>query len=302
MIEENGGYTATCSILDYTPGAFNSGTLFNVTLKAKNQSIGTVGMPGSGTDVLLSDIILRDPLNHPIEYISQDGDIIIEPPLYIYTGIKVFLQGPYIMGTGGTMTHVLIDINRLPLTSPYDPTLTLTAFPNVAPRLIVDWIYVQLRTTSTGAFEQPQSCFLLNDGTVVDLTGSHLLTFNYTGAIQYYTVVRHRNHLGVMSATRSVFSTDPLETTINDLTVLNSVYGGNYFGIKEIEPGILALYSGDADQNKVIAPMDINNYYRPQSGLLYGYYSADFNLDSNVTPIDQNNYCRPNTGRLSQIP
>lgn len=296
VLEEDGGYTVTCSILDYTQGAFNSGTLFYVTLTANDQSTGP-----EGTDILLSDIILRDPLNHNIDYTYANGNIVIEAPQYIYTGLKVYLQGPYLLGTGGTMRHALFDLNYIPLTSPYDPTLTLTALPAVAPRYIVDWIYVQLRASATGPFEQPQSCFLLNDGTVVDINGSPDLAFEYTGGIEYYTVVRHRNHLAVMSAVPATFSSDPLHVTIADLTVLDSVYGGNQYGVDIVEPSVLALCAGDADQDLGVLPRDNNEYWRMQTGL-FGYKSADFDLDGWVLPNDRNDYWRLNTGKLSQIP
>jgi hypothetical protein len=297
IIEENGGYTATCSILGYTPGAYGTGTLFYVTLKAKDQSTG----PG-GTDVMLSDVILRDPLNHAISYGLPHGpcNIVIEPPLYIYTGLKVFLQGPYV--AGGTMTHILSDNGYIPLTSPYDASITLTAFPDASPRYIVDWIYIQLRATSTGPFEQPQSCFLLNDGTVVDVNGNPELAFEFTEGMEYYIIVQHRNHLEVMSAEPFVFSSDSAGSTPADLTVLNSVFGGNSLGVNEIEPGTLALYSGDANQDGIIASADNNLYWRIQSGLWHGYYIADFNLDGNVIPTDRTYYWRPNSGHWTQIP
>ena len=293
LIEENGGYTATCSILDYTQGAYGTGTLFYVTLKAKDQSTGP-----DGTDVLLSDVILRQPLNQAISYEPPGScNIVIEPP-HIYTGLKVFLQGPYV--TGGSMTHVLSDDGYLPLTSPYDANLTLTAFPDVSPRYIVDWIYIQLRATSTGPSEQPQSCFLLDDGTVVDVNGNPALAFFLTGGIQYYVVVQHRNHLEIMSAQPVVFSTDPQTATVGDLTVQDSVYGGNVYGVKEVESGVLALYAGDADMDGMVAPADLMSW-RVQTGLM-GYKSADFDLDGFVLPVDMAKYWRLNTGRVTQIP
>jgi hypothetical protein len=295
VIEEYGGYTFTCSILDHTPGAYGSGTLFYVTLKAKTRSTGS-----AGTDVLLSNVILRDPLNHNIyDYTLEHSNIVIDP-LPIYTGIKVFLQGSY--AAGGTMRHELADHNYIPLVSPYNAGHTVTAFPNVAPRYIVDWIYVQLRASLTGAFEQAKSCFLLNDGTIVDQTGNPVLEFEYTTGYSYYLTIKHRNHLAVMSASRQAFTVNPSSATIADLTVLNSVYGGNYLGVKQIETGVLALYSGDADQSGVISPTDANLYWRLQTGFLYGYYSADFGLDGNVQPSDLNLYWRPNSGKISQIP
>ena len=296
IIEENGGYTATCSILGYTPGAYGTGTLFYVTLKAKDQSTG----PG-GTDVLLSDVILRDPLNHAISYGLPHGpcNIVIEPPLYIYTGLKVFLQGPYV--AGGTMTHILSDNGYIPLTSPYDASITLTAFPDASPRYIVDWIYIQLRATSTGPFEQPQSCFLLNDGTVVDVNGNPELAFDFTEGMEYYIVVQHRNHLEVMSAQPVVFSPDPETATVGDLTLLDSVWGGNVHGVYTVEPTVLALCSGEANQDGQVSLVDANAYWRLQTGLLYGYYIADFNLDGNVGATDCNFYWRTTSGKISQV-
>jgi len=295
VLEADEGYIISCAILGYTPGAFGSGTLFYVTLRAKDQSTGP-----QGTDVTLSDIVLREPLNYKINYISQDGNIVIEPPPYIYTGLKVFLQGPYV--TGGSMTHILSDNGYLPLTSPYDANLTLDAFPDVSPRHIVDWITVQLRPSLTGAEEQLQNCFLLDDGTVVGLTGNPALAFDYSGSLEYYLIVRHRNHLEVMSANPATFSCNLLTVSVADLTVLDSVYGGNLFGVNQIEPGVLALYSGDANQDGVIAASDSNYHWRVQAGLLYGYYVSDFNLDDSVIPSDLNYYWRPNSGKLSQIP
>jgi hypothetical protein len=198
------------------------------------------------------------------------------------------------------MTHVLSDDGYIPLTSPYDANLTLTAFPDVSPRYIVDWIYIQLRATSTGPSEQPQSCFLLDDGTVVDVNGNPALAFFLTGGIQYYVVVQHRNHLEIMSAQPVVFSTDPQTATVGDLTVQDSVYGGNVYGVKEVESGVLALYAGDADMDGMVAPADLMSW-RVQTGLM-GYKSADFDLDGFVLPVDMAKYWRLNTGRVTQIP
>ena len=296
VIEENGGYTATCSILGYTLGAVGEGTLFYVTLNALDRTTGP-----EGTDVLLSDVALRDPLNQAISYGLPHGlcNIVIELPPYIYTGLKVFLQGPYI--TGGTMTHVLSDNGYIPLTSPYDANLTLTAFPDVSPRYIVDWIYVQLRATSTGPSEQPQSCFLLDDGTVVDVNGNPKLAFDFTQGMEHYIIVQHRNHLEVMSAQPVAFSPDPQTATVGDLTLLDSVWGGNVLGVKEVEPGVLSLYAGDANMDGQITPTDCTSYWLVQTGL-EGYNSADFNLDSFVLPTDRVNYWRLNTGHITQIP
>ncbi len=294
VLEADEGYIISCSIMGYTPGAFGSGTLFYVTLQARDQSTGP-----QGTDVTLSDIVLREPLNHKVNYISQDGNIVINPPPYIYTGLKVFLQGPYV--TGGSMTHILSDNGYLPLTSPYDANLTLDAFPDVSPRHIVDWITVQLRPSLTGAEEQLQNCFLLDDGTVVDLTGNPALAFDYSGSLEYYLIVRHRNHLEVMSAAPITFTPYPQNYSPADMTLLNSIFGGNVHGVSEVEAGVLATCSGEADQNGVIASPDANIWFT-QAGLLYGYFTSDFDLNGVVNTIDLNGFWYTTTGKISQIP
>jgi len=86
-----------------------------------------------------------------------------------------------------------------------------------------------------------------------------------------------------------------------DLSALDSVYGGNQMGVKQVETGVLALISGDADGDGGVLPTDLNLYWRVQTGLS-GYRSADFDLDGTVLPSDLNLCWRVNTGLQSQIP
>ncbi len=215
----------------------------------------------------------------------------------LHARIKAFLQGPYV--TGGSMNHALTSV--LPLVSPYNANHSVAVLPNVSPRYIVDWVYVQLRATSTGANAQSQSAFLLNDGTIAGLDGSTTLAFTYTGQTSYYVIVQHRNHLGIMSAAAHDFAVVPASAPLIDLSAPDSVWGGNSTGVTLIEPGILAMYSGDADHDESVSPSDLNLYWRIQTGLS-GYRSADFNLDSAVAPTDLNLCWRLNTGLQSQIP
>jgi len=77
--------------------------------------------------------------------------------------------------------------------------------------------------------------------------------------------------------------------------------GGNVHGVSEVEAGVLALSSGDADQNGTVTSTDAN-YWRTESGLLYGYYTSDFNLNGIVSTTDINRYWRTTAGKISQIP
>ncbi|MFO7660948.1 MAG: right-handed parallel beta-helix repeat-containing protein, partial [Candidatus Cloacimonadaceae bacterium] len=218
---------------------------------------------------------------------------------FIFTGIKVFLQGPYV--PGGTMTHALADNSYIPLTSPYDAGVVLTALPDVSPNYIVDWVLVELRSSATSASEQDQSCFLLENGTVVDVTGNPVLAFEDTGSTNFFVIVGHRNHLGIMSAATHTFSSNPSNVTTVDLTVPGSVYGGDGLGVKVIESGILAMYSGDADGNGAVQNNDYYNVLLPQLGF-NGYYMSDLNLNCFVQNDDYYNYALPNFGKNNQIP
>lgn len=288
---ENGVYKATCAILGVNSGATGSGNLFSLRLNAQGP-----GTPPEGTLVRIESAILRDPLNQPILIDNFRHAKVDITGLYAYANIKVFLQGPYL--TGGSMRHVLTPF--LPLTSPYDGQ-TLTDLPDVSPLFIVDWVQLQVRQTINGATLQSESAFLLDNGWVVNVEGQPRFSFTDMVGTPHFLVIRHRNHLGIMSSVAHIFSEAPQSAPVIDLTALDSVYGGNTLGVKTIEQGTLALYSGDADQDGAVFNSDKNVSWAQQSGLS-GYRSADFDLDGNVFNSDLNVIWRPNSGRQSQIP
>ncbi len=227
---------------------------------------------------------------------SDTAQILVRAP-YLYARCKAFLQGPYL--AGGSMKHDLSA--QLPLVSPYNANHSVTALPNVNNHYIVDWVYLQLRASANGPAEQSRSAFLLEDGTLVDLSGQAYISFDHTSGTDYYMILRHRNHLGIMSAAAHSFALASSAAPLIDLSLLDSVYGGNQAGVKQIEPGVLALISGDADQDGGVMPTDLNLYWRPQAGMS-GYRSGDFDLSGTVLPTDLNLHWRPNTGLQSQIP
>lgn len=67
---------------------------------------------------------------------------------------------------------------------------------------IVDWVFVELRAENNQTnIVASRSGLIQRDGDIVDIDGVSPLSFAGTAVNNYYTVVRHRNHLGVMSAT-----------------------------------------------------------------------------------------------------
>ena len=66
---------------------------------------------------------------------------------------------------------------------------------------IVDWVLVELRTgTAAGTKVATRAAFLKSDGTIVDTDGTSPVQFTGLSAGNYYIVIRHRNHLAIMSA------------------------------------------------------------------------------------------------------
>ncbi len=216
-------------------------------------------------------------------------DIIIGSQV-IYNKIKCWLQGPYANGLMQTNLS-----NSLPLTSPYsaDP-ITVSSIPEN----VVDWVLLELRSSATGQPLRSKSMWLNEDG-YIHTPGISIVALLNSSPGSYYVVLRHRNHLAIMSGSAVQFistGTPPLL----DLTNSSNIYGA-MAGVVTVSPNNVAMIAGDADQNGSIGPSDRNGTWRNQVGL-GGYLSADFNLDGSVFPSDLNKFWRINSGRASMVP
>ncbi len=133
-----------------------------------------------------------------------------ELPCSKQLAIKVYLQGPY----NGTGLNTDLNTNSLvPTSEPYSALPNFThvgngggeaiitnALANTGTEKIVDWVMVELRDkTDETTVIATRSGLLQADGDVVDVDGFSPLEFNVPSD-DYYVVVRHRNHLGVMTA------------------------------------------------------------------------------------------------------
>ena len=120
------------------------------------------------------------------------------------------------------MSTLLWSYGYLPTTSPYADGRVVSPLPTP----IVDWVYVQLRSTSSGTTVAARSAFLRNDGMLVDDSGAPPVKMNYQTAGNYYVVVRHRDHLALMS--KDAISLNMTGTTLYDFTTgQGQAYGTN---------------------------------------------------------------------------
>jgi hypothetical protein len=116
------------------------------------------------------------------------------------------------------------------------------------PSDVVDRVLVELRTgTSSGTKVATRAAFLKSNGTIVDLDGSSRVTFTGKVAGNYFIVVRHRNHLAVMSANPVSLSAS---SSLYDFTTgLAEFYGGD---AADLGGGVYGMYAGDANTDGVI--------------------------------------------------
>ncbi len=114
--------------------------------------------------------------------------------------VKVFLQGPYIGNS--TMSTTLNSKGLLPISQPYNnPPWNYSGTESVTqiPSGVVDWILLKLKENDSTSVKT-RAAFLKNNGNIVDLDGTSPVTLNDILPDNYYVVVKHRNHLSVMSS------------------------------------------------------------------------------------------------------
>lgn len=113
--------------------------------------------------------------------------------------VKVLLQGPY-DSNSENMASNLSTANLLPSTLD-GYTMLSSATANTGTEAIVDWVTIELRDPTDDTFVLATRPALVQaDGDVVDMDGSSAVQFSGISANSAYVVVRHRNHLGVMTA------------------------------------------------------------------------------------------------------
>jgi len=206
--------------------------------------------------------------------------------------VKMFLEGPY-SPASHTMSTALNSNGLIPRTSPYtEDAQTVSAVPAGA----VDWILLQLRQTAAGEAVASKSVFISADGTVYDIDGATSDILFDVADGDYYIVVRHRNHLAVMSAAPVALSA---ASVLYDFTAgPDTLYGTNSAAL--LETGVYGMYSGDADHSEFINATDLNVMWRPLNGT-YGYDGADMNMDSFINAHDKRQCYKKNMGTGSSV-
>ena len=196
--------------------------------------------------------------------------------------VKFYLQGPYVSAQD-TMTTGLKAAGLL-----------ASHFGSVVrPTTAVDSVNIEIRDSLTAAKSTIRAfapAWLLSNGTIRDFNDTSKSYVGYGGvpAGKYYVVVRHRNHLAVMSSAR-----DSVDATVTPPLYDFSTAQAQAFGTNPmVAAGThFALYAGDVSGDGVLKYNGPGN----DRALIYvaigggninltvgGYLNTDVNLDGTV--------------------
>ncbi|HVF81680.1 MAG TPA: hypothetical protein VM884_07090, partial [Flavisolibacter sp.] len=232
---------------------------------------------------------LRSTYDYPAPVCALATDTII------FSG-KAFLQGAYNSGTG-LMSNTLNTLGILQTNAASQPyntaefsyagTEIVGAGFFAAHTDIVDWVLIELRDANIPAtVVKARAAFVKQDGTLVDTNGTATqIIFPGVADGNYFISVRHRNHLGIASASALSIK----DTATYDFTKPSS----QTFGVngRRNQDGVMLLWGGDAnlnkttsyngsanDKNAILAKVGLPN----PNNVINGYHREDVNMDGSV--------------------
>lgn len=210
--------------------------------------------------------------------------------------LKLFLEGAF-DAQEGLMRNDLRAASMMPETEPYSAlgfdqvlgggeTISTGLVEPEGDDALVDWVLLELRDADDPTVVvATRSLLLQRDGDVVDPSGASAIALPVLPG-EYHVAMRHRNHLGCMTAgplqvgaepelvdmsspALPTFGTDA-RTTVNGLMMLRS---GNV-----ITNGTIKYTGSDNDRDPILQAIGGN----VPTAVVNGYYQEDLNLDGAV--------------------
>ncbi len=215
----------------------------------------------------------------------------------VTVAIKALLEGPYDANTG--LMHDSLRVHGLvPLTEPFTnagftqagggggESTGTNVLTTTGSNAIVDWVLVELRDKNNPAsIIATKAALLQRDGDVVATDGVSAVHINAV-ADNYFIALRHRNHLGVMSATSTALSN---ATVVVDFT---SPATGTFGTASEKSIGAVhVLWAGNAVLDHALKYTGTDNDRDPiltrigsalPTATISGYFPEDINMDGVV--------------------
>ncbi len=208
--------------------------------------------------------------------------------------MKILLEGSYI--ANGTMSDQLNTEGVIPLDHPYSgaPYNNNQSFGlSSIPANVMDWILVEAREEAEVSLGLSAVGFLMTDGSIVDPLNMGPLKLALEETSEYYLVIRHRNHLDVITDSAVSPSAMSFDFTTSDTGIMGD------FQLKESSDGYFYMYSGDYNQDGIISVTDFDGW-KLAPALLNVYNQADFSLDGTVQVTDFDQWF-PNRAKLGMV-
>lgn len=209
-------------------------------------------------------------------------------------GLKVLLEAPF---ENGKMKTTLNSSNLLPMSQPYNVSpwnINGDIIISSTSENYVDWILVQVRSDLTNTIYSKVG-ILTEDGTVLNPNGSSF-SFSNLPSGEYYIVIKHRNHLSIMSAQKILIEKN--KSVEYDFTDSQSkAFGEN--AMAKLSDGRYAMLAGDGDANGVVNVLDFGTV---ANNILYrGYTQGDIDMNGTVNILDYSKINR-NLLKVSNVP
>ncbi|WP_461084716.1 Ig-like domain-containing protein [Spirosoma flavus] len=319
----NAPKTGNVSVNDYDPQALA------LSYTAGQPASGTVVMSPTGSYTYTPAAGFTGPNSFTYQVCNTAGlcdvatvSILVQPPLpTVRLSPQVYLQGALFGVTSGTLMRDDLRVGGyLPTTHPYTALNPITPVGTLAPSVtaitgndaIVDWVFVELRSESDPRVTlDSRAALLQRDGDIVDVDGVSSLSFAQSTLGEYYVVVKHRNHLGVMSQTALLLSSTVVTVDFRNINIPAytstgttsytqatrdqaqvvvqqgaAMWAGNAFGDNAAnQPRNLVIFQGSSNDVNQLYQQVINS---PSNGLglpyvrIKGYLSGDINMDGQV--------------------
>ena len=295
---------------DSDPDGNNLGSATVITQPAS----GTVTVNGNGTLTFTPNnatfvgtatfkyVICDDGI--PSKCDTASVSVVVLAPNKVCLSPKAYLQGA-LLGVDLPNTLMRDDLrikNLIPTTSPYlgglttANTTTSLVLGVTGANAIVDWVFVELRSgTDSTLIVDSRSALIQRDGDIVDVDGTGSVIFNLANTGQYYLVVKHRNHLGVMSVKTpmnnicQVIDFQQVSTPNFNKDVLNNsnkpqvnVQQGKALWAGNALDDTNVIYQGTQNDVNIIYQQVVNaagNFFVSPSYKLKSYVSGDIDMN-----------------------
>lgn len=213
---------------------------------------------------------------------------------YVRVPVRTLLQGPYVSGQE-RMRDDLRTNGLIPLQEPFTAlgfthfgagggeSISPTVLQQTGLSAVVDWVMLELRTgPAANTAIATRSCLLLAGGDIVEKDGSSAPRITADPG-NYHIVVRHRNHLAVMTQEAIALGTSLATIDLTDPTVplfgTNAMHGVDGLRVQwsgEVFRDGRVMYAGaDNDRDPILQRIGGT----VPTAVTPGYHPADVNLD-----------------------